>query len=343
MKKNVIALTLLSSISSTNVLAAMPELYGEFNAAIESVNNSETANMDIVNRYSHFGIKGSEDLGNALRAIYQLEVEFNLANPNADSDLIGEARNTFFGLSGGFGSVILGRMDTPLRMIAPTDGFEKSAYAGNYSETFNGGLAGEDRFDETLAYYSPRFYGVSLALAFSGQENLAAAESTTAREEQSLSNASSVSLAYGSKRSGLYAAAAYTATGKTSLTGSIDGTPGLDPNEKRGDVSRAVLQYNQAGLTTSLLYNAQADVGQSITFGIAYRMGQMTPRAKAAMVNYDEVGTNTQEDSATNFALGLDFSLGKKTRTYIEYASLAEGNEDKKETEVVSFGLEHKF
>ncbi|HEY9017787.1 porin [Thiomicrospira sp.] len=339
MKKNVIALTLLSSISSTSVLAAMPELYGEFNAAIESVDNSDTSNMDIVNRYSHFGIKGSEDLGDALRAIYQLEVEFNLANPTDDSDLIGEARNTFFGLAGGFGSVILGRMDTPLRMIAPTDGFEKSAYAGNYSETFNGGLAGEDRFDETFAYYSPRFYGVSFALALSGQENLAAAESTTTRKEQSLSNASSFSLSYGSKRSGFYAAAAYTATGKTSE----QTTPPFDPNEKRGDVSRAVLQYNQVGLTTSLLYNAQADVGQSVTFGIAYRMGQMTPRAKAAIVNYDEVGTNTQEDSVTNYALGLDFSLGKKTRTYIEYASLAEGNDDQKQTEVVSFGIEHKF
>ncbi|MBE0494701.1 MAG: porin [Thiomicrospira sp.] len=342
MKKNIIALTLLSSISSTSVLAAMPELYGEFNAAIESVDNSDTSNMDIVNRYSHFGFKGSEDLGNALRVIYQLEVEFNLANPTADSDLIGEARNTFFGLAGGFGSVILGRMDTPLRMIAPTDGFEKSAYAGNYSETFNGGLDGEDRFDETFAYYSPRFYGVSFALALSGQENLAAAESTTTRKEQSLSNASSFSLSYGSKRSGFYAAAAYTATGKTSQTGSIAEST-LDPTEKRGDVSRAVLQYNQVGLTTSLLYNAQADVGQSVTVGIAYRMGQMTPRAKAAIVNYDEVGTDTQEDSATNYALGLDFSLGKKTRTYVEYASLAKGNNDEKQTKVVTFGLEHKF
>ena len=91
------------------------------------------------------------------------------------------------------------------------------------------------------------------------------------------------------------------------------------------------------------MYNAEADVGSSMTVGVAYKMGAITPRAKVSMLTFEEgIGA---EESASNMAAGVDYSLGKNTRVYAEFASLAEGYNkgNGAATSVMSVGLFHKF
>ena len=319
MKKNILAIAIASAVAAPVAMADAPTVYGQFNVAIDSVSvDGGTSGMNVVNRNSRVGVKGSEDLGNGMKAVYQLETTVNVPNGATAGGSFGGARNTFVGVAGGFGTVVMGRHDSPLRMIQPKDGFADNANAGNNTSRFNGGLAGEDRVDEVVAYLGT-FGDISVAAALVGQNGLAGAE------DPSLTHTNSFSVAYGSKSKPLYAAVA--------MTGETD--------SGRGAITRATVQYNQAGLLASFMYNAQDSVGSSMTLGGAYKMGTLTPRAKLSMVSYDAAGA----DDSMNMAVGVDYSLGKKTRVYAEYASLDENNASTggNATTAMSVGLFHKF
>jgi predicted porin len=105
------------------------------------------------------GVKGSEDLGNGLKAIYQLELGVNFGDNNIPGGANGgiSIRNSFVGLAGGFGTVLLGRHDTPLKI--------STGKLDLFSDTmadYNGTVGFEDlRTDNTVAYISPSFSGFS--------------------------------------------------------------------------------------------------------------------------------------------------------------------------------------
>jgi predicted porin len=112
---------------------------------------------------NRIGVKGSEDLGNGLKGIYQVEFGIVTADANgvpADSDTgnIG-MRNTFVGLAGGFGTFLVGRHDTPLKIsTGKLDMFADTM--GDY----NGALGFDDkRTDNTVAYISPNWSGFQFA------------------------------------------------------------------------------------------------------------------------------------------------------------------------------------
>lgn len=351
MKKNILAIAIASAVAAPVAMADAPTVYGQINVAIDSVDvDKGSSGMDVVSRNSRLGFKGSEDLGNGLKAIYQYEVQMDPVNTAGDWRM----RNSFVGLGGGFGTVVMGRHDTPLRMIQPKDGFADSAYAGNNTSKFNGNLKGEDRLDEVVAYMSPDFNGIKFMAAVTGQNSLVGVDETTAAgevEEQAITNAMSAALTYGSKKSGIYAAVAMV-TGDKQDGAEADASatpPTTVASEKDfNNRTRATVQYNEGGLLASFMYNAEADAGTSMTLGAAYKMGQLTPRAKVSMVSFDDKGLGlaaTDEDSVTNMAAGVDYHLGKKTRVYAEYAALGDGWDRGKKTAttVMSVGLFHKF
>ena len=363
MKKNILAIAIASAVAAPVAMADAPTVYGQFNVAIDNISvDGGASSMDVVNRNSRVGVKGSEDLGNGLKAVYQLETTVNVPDGGSNGSF-GGARNTFVGVAGGFGTIVMGRHDSPLRMIQPSDGFADNWAAGNNRSNFNGGLAGEDRLDEVVAYLSPDFNGIKFAAALTGQNNLAAYG-----DDQALTNAMSFNLTYGSKKSGIFAAVGMTTTGESQAGGTapVAADAGIDVSDaqdgsvivgaspavaaasgERGDITRATVQYKEGGILASFMYNGQADVGNSMTLAGAYKMGALTPRAKVAMVTYDNKDANG-DDSAMNMAVGVDYALGKKTRVYAEYASLAEGTRtstggSRSATTAMSVGLFHKF
>lgn len=95
-------------------------LYGVFHADVEAIRNDKallTTNATSLNRVvsnaSRLGFKGSEDLGDGLKAIYQLEAEFDLTNSNGTP--FAKMRNSNVGLKGDFGTVFYGNWDTPYK------------------------------------------------------------------------------------------------------------------------------------------------------------------------------------------------------------------------------------
>jgi predicted porin len=115
---------------------------------------------------SRLGFKGSEDLGNGLKAIFEIESGVRNDAPNASSatqsgGIFSTSRHAYVGLTGNFGTVVGGRLD----------GVRYGIY--NKYDAFGGGGMGNftqmtqqvDRADNAIAYISPKWNGFGLVLA----------------------------------------------------------------------------------------------------------------------------------------------------------------------------------
>jgi predicted porin len=115
-------------------------------------------------RASRIGVKGSEDLGNGLKAIYQVELGVNLNDTRPNNNVLSNGdsityRNTFVGLAGGWGTFLLGRHDTPMKMSTG----KLDLFADTQAD-YNGTVGFRDlRADNVVAYISPSLAGFQLS------------------------------------------------------------------------------------------------------------------------------------------------------------------------------------
>lgn len=114
-------------------------LYGMMEETLRDLTNDSAQNQNrlfvtngaLIN--SHIGLRGSEDLGGNLKAVFQLESNFN----PQDGTLTDGGRlfnsMSFVGLSGDFGTVTLGRQDAPLydKLISTYDPLTYANYPEN--------------------------------------------------------------------------------------------------------------------------------------------------------------------------------------------------------------------
>lgn len=85
---------------------------------------------------SYFGMRGKEDLGNDLKAIWQIETPVSF-DGRATGSTIGK-RNTRVGLEGGFGTFFMGNWDTPYQWATLAVGSPvRNPYTGDLSTILN--------------------------------------------------------------------------------------------------------------------------------------------------------------------------------------------------------------
>jgi predicted porin len=142
--------------------------------AVGSNNIIKRTEMESSN--SRFGIRGHEKLGPGLKAIFQLETQFLL-----DSNNTGFAqRDSFVGLAGGWGTVKLGRFDTPFKEYGDDIAF-LNVSSGNFTSTSNlyrhigfGGQNNAARFHErrvnAVQYESPDLGPIDFKVQYSTNE-----------------------------------------------------------------------------------------------------------------------------------------------------------------------------
>jgi len=112
------------------------------------------------------GFKGSEDLGNGLKAIFKLDFQFDMFSRQKSSLL---DRDQWLGLAGNFGQVRLGTISTPYKshgaMIDPlyrtaaqgrTSGLQSQLHLG-------AGEDGQGRAEHTVRWDSPSWNGFKVA------------------------------------------------------------------------------------------------------------------------------------------------------------------------------------
>ena len=167
MKKTLIALALVSLpvAASAEVI-----LYGKIRGGVEftregtsTQTKSQRNSWGVVDYSSYIGFKGSEDLGGNLKAIWQIEANAKLSGGN-----IANNRDSFIGLEGGFGTVKVGRVSTPLRnAVVDQDNWEYDSRVL--------GLGYYSRFAQrrtSLNYQSPDFGGFDFAFQIAPGSNV---------------------------------------------------------------------------------------------------------------------------------------------------------------------------
>jgi len=127
--------------------------------------------MDGGQTSSRWGIRGSEDLGNGLQAVYVLESGFSLANGSSlqGSRLFG--REAIVGLaSSEFGRVQFGRQ--PILAYRWFSNVATPFGIANYQAGAAGTFSpGQTRYDNQIQYQSPSFEGVQFGVGYSFNTN----------------------------------------------------------------------------------------------------------------------------------------------------------------------------
>jgi predicted porin len=332
MTKNILAIAIAAAVMAPSAFAAAT-VYGVAHESINSISNvsSTAANggassglTSISSNSSRLGIKGSEDLSGGMKAVYQME--FGIAmdgNGNtattgatANNDTIGTSlRNTFVGLGGGFGTVLVGRHDSLIKMTGRKyDVFGDQI--GNNRNALNGGSSAgsalvDGRHNNVLAYISPTWSGFHFGLAYvpSSAANGAETYDTTAV----------------AKTNALTAIADYTA-GAFSVTGgyiNIDNATGVNGNAFTAYRLGAGYTFGAAKVV-GLYQNAGVSGSKQDAYGLGgtYKVGAAgTIKGQY----YTMADVNGGKVDGTLTTVGYDHSLSKNTTAYVVYAAAHNG------------------
>jgi predicted porin len=180
MQKKVIALAVAALASSAAFAQTNVTVYGVVDMGQAWVKGSGAANggqtQSTVGRLdsnsSYIGFKGVEDLGNGLKAVFQMETGYNADNGTGHS----AGRDSFIGLTGGFGTFVMGNLTHPLRAMGAKVELMPGAAGFGTMASLTGTLAGaqtgaDNRAANALAYVSPSFSGFSGTVAYVNGEN----------------------------------------------------------------------------------------------------------------------------------------------------------------------------
>src|SRR5688572_2315955 len=146
-------------------------LYGRVYVNFESVEAKGGAGLPrrnrVEDRVSLFGIRGTEDLGGGLKAFFQLETPFR---PDDSAASAFATRNSAVGLQGGFGSFLLGRWDSPMKITqTAVDPFGDIGLGDITSAALRSGTFSQ-RLANTVQWWSPSWGGLSLRAAYTANE-----------------------------------------------------------------------------------------------------------------------------------------------------------------------------
>lgn len=364
MQKKIIALAIASAMTVPALAYAEATVYGQANVSIDMVNDGQTTNALSANQLnsnqSRVGLKGSEDLGGGLSAVWQMEGSVGM--DTGTTSLFN--RNTFLGVkSNDMGTVLVGRHDTPYKISTrKLDVFADSAADNRSASSSTGGrgLMGvhDQRLSNVLAYISPAFSGLTVAAA-----TVFGAETPTASTNK---KGSALSLAGMYSMDAIYATLAYqTITVGTAGTGDMGALFGLAADDKASAFKVGVGYTMDAITVNAVLENTTIDTIASATNETntnIYLAGQFAiSSTDAVKVAYTKAGatktTTSATDGATQIAVGYDHSMSKATSVYALYTKVTNDTTGTSggginsanpaaagaDPSVLSFGMKHAF
>lgn len=338
MKKSLIALAVLAA-SGAAMAQSSVTLYGIADAWVGStktevggVGQRQTAvNTSGVNG-SRWGLKGSEDLGGGMSAIFQLESGFSLDTGASAQNGALFGRQAFVGLKSGFGTVSLGRQYSAYDNLqgATNHNYDAFTFSARGPVSANGMRDYTSRVDNSIAYTSPTFSGFSGAVVYGLGENKNA---PTNVNRSATDNASvhikyangPVMVGYAYQQEKLLAVAGVQDKNKYNLIG---GTYDFG-------VAKLVASYNTAKNNT--FKDKEGQVGVVVPFGAAaISAGYVRSKSQGLGVERTGKGYSILGTYALSKRTGL-YAGAQNTKAHILNAAA--------ETEITTYGLgvRHSF
>ena len=320
MMKKILAAAIVSAFAAPAFAAtANVDIYGTLSVSIDSLNDGTNRGNNVSSNASNIGFKGSEDMGGGLKAVWQFENILSLDGPvagNSANSVFGGMRDSFAGLSGNFGTLRIGYFDTPMKQVSrKLDLFNNKI--GDTRNLMTGSSSNwEARFNNGIRYDSPDFAGFSGSVHYSTQYGAAGTAP--------LSGAG-VAAAVTSNNKDAYALGLNYKTGPIVLMAAYQTAEALT-NTNDEKAWRLGAGVNLGDITVNALYHAASDMGGVVNadrkvygLGGAYKMGNASFSAQYYRAT-DLDSNGALNDSAKMFAIGADYSLSKRTSTYVAYA-----------------------
>lgn len=301
------------------------DVYGKLHVSVSMFDDQAVGQNDLQfsSNASRFGIKGSEDLGGGLAAIWQFEQTLGLDESGGSL----ATRNSFLGLKGGFGTALIGRHDTPLKAV----GRAVDLFGDTMADSRNVMIGAADtRPNNVLAYMSPNFTGLSFAGAYiSGNA-----------DEDEDTDMYNLSATY--TNGPLYLGLGF---GDGDGLGTTDKMWRLGAGYTMGNL-KFVGQYDSTDSVSGL---ADSDAWM---VGMGYTMGNIVLKA-----NYMERDIDNTSNDPQQWTVGADYNLSKRTAVYVLYANgehitigSGAGSSDQEasgvaggDVSVLSLGMTHTF
>jgi predicted porin len=317
-KSKYLSSAILAALLATAASAqAAPEFYGniDMGVGIHKVNGKTTDSVDNGNSSaSIYGVRGSEDLGSGLKAIFQLEGSFK-----GDDGTQGLAntpfnRDTFVGLTDGTNTFKLGRLKTLNRAIVlEYDAFNASAWGIAVSTMDQNG-----NFAANTAQYDYAGHGVKASFQHSAGE-----------------------VADGGIQTGSTDAASVRyANGPLSVTVAHTRVDGAAPVSATGSNTMVGAGYDFGVVKTTVMYqNSNANKASNIdsrfvVSAIAPVASNVNILAQAGQVKL------ANGDKASLAAIGGQYILSKRTNLY---ASLNRNQIPGQDGRQLTAGIRHQF
>jgi predicted porin len=232
------------------------------------------------------------------------------------------SRNSYLGLAGGFGTVLMGNHDTPFKMFGRSlDVFgdttaDTRQLLNAKNATYTDGTGWDLRLGNVLAYVTPNFNGFSGVLAYvSGAGQTA---TTAVGSDNNKLSAFSLNGTY--KNGPIYAGLAY----ESNNFSDGKGLPN-DPTAFRLGGS-----FTTGPIKVGAMYQALRDADgtdserDDYTLFGTYSFGMETIKlAYTYAGEVDSGGVTTPNSDSSLFALGLDHKFSKRTKGYVQYTMLS--------------------
>lgn len=312
MKKSLLALAVLGAFAGAASAQSSVTLYGR--ADLSVAKNAGSADKVVQNGSgSRLGVRGSEDLGGGLAAVFQIEHRFNADTGNTTATRFWNGRS-IVGLKGGFGQVVLGREYTTAFLTSQLAndpwGWDTVATSTGTSGITGGGIA-KVRNDKSITYNltaGPVSFGAQVA------------ESQPAAGIQNKPTNLGVGLSFG----------AFSANVGYELTG----------EEAAEDAKVLTIggkgKFGMVGVGLSYTDGTKAN-GHDVK---AY-MGTVTADVGAGQIRFavGERETNNVKDISL-IALGYHHNVSKRTTLYVDVANNSKLASEKS---AYNLGIKHNF
>ena len=357
MKKTLIALALTAL-----PVAAMADvvLYGQIKGGVgvTFADGKDSGTITQMEDYgSRIGFKGEEDLGNGLKAIWQVEQRVSLAGDGEKTSEGWNNRDTFIGLEGGFGKVRAGYVSDQFNENMETmDIWEYRTGKGAQARGLNI-MTRHDNRQQGVRYDSPNFGGFDFNITHQLADS--AVEKNYEPNRSTEGQATIVGLNY--ENSGFF--------GKLGYGNYKHKAVDKDGSQEDGHVVRVEGGYDANNLFVGLAYQyaknmpgwiatgnatndaALADKAQEAAVSVAYTMGAVTPKITYAHGwDLKNNGDKIKNSGYDQVIIGADYALSKRTTALVSagWMNAANGYNDEGQLDdgdlySVGVGLRHKF
>ena len=335
MKKITLAALIIGAFATSAQAQSNVTVYGVVDLGIAKTTGG--ALLERENQASRIGFKGTEDLGNGLKAIFNLESEFKadtgaLATVSTTSTTLFD-RQAWVGLTGNFGTVYLGRTkDLIDGTLARVDPFNTYGVIGKINEpVMRGGqspngaqaipsasVVGASRVSNAVTYNSPSFSGFVISGQYVASEIKDADSGFSALVTFDDGPASAHA---GYQRKVQIAANAIPEPKLWIVGGGYKFGP-----------AKVTLDYSKADTDV-----AATGTFKNFLLGLAYDIGGGAIKASYVKQKQDS-STVSGKETAKAYGLGYDYPLSKRTAVY-GYA----GRDQFSEKSVYQLGMTHKF